>query len=210
MTESDWLGFDDPVVVLHYNPGRPSDRQLRLFGCACCRRIWELFPKGPIREAVEVAERFADGLVDAGKLAAARSRVNNSVPPKDWNIRWAAFQVVREGARESAAAARNVAEMKRACWPAERRRQAALLRDILGNPFRPLPALDPAWRAWQGGTVVRLAQHIYDHRDFASLPILADALEECGSNNESILDHCRQGGEHVRGCHVVDWALGKL
>jgi hypothetical protein len=82
------------------------------------------------------------------------------------------------------------------------------IRDIFGNPFRPV-AVDPDWLTWNGGTVPKLAQAIYDQRRFQDLPILADALEEAGCTNADILNHCRQPGEHVRGCWVVDLVLGK-
>jgi hypothetical protein len=58
-------------------------------------------------------------------------------------------------------------------------------------------------------TVIALAEAIYDERAFDRLPILADALEEAGCTNADILNHCRQPGEHVRGCWVVDLILGK-
>ncbi len=48
-----------------------------------------------------------------------------------------------------------------------------------------------------------------DHRAFDRLPILADALEEAGCRDADILGHCREPGEHVRGCWVVDLVLGK-
>jgi hypothetical protein len=57
--------------------------------------------------------------------------------------------------------------------------------------------------------VVKLAQAIYDERAFNRLPILADALEEAGCTTAEILNHCRQPGEHVRGCWVVNAILGK-
>jgi hypothetical protein len=87
---------------------------------------------------------------------------------------------------------------------------ANLLRDLFGPlPFRPV-ALDPAWLAWYGGSVVRLAQRIYDERRFEWMPELADALEEAGCRDEDILGHCReQGGVHARGCWVTDLLLGK-
>jgi hypothetical protein len=62
----------------------------------------------------------------------------------------------------------------------------------------------PSWLMWNNGTVARLAQAIYSDNCFADLPILADALEEAGCENEPILQHCRQPGQHVRGCWVVD------
>lgn len=87
--------------------------------------------------------------------------------------------------------------------------QAALLHDLFGLlPFRPV-IIVPAWAAWNGGTVVKLARAIYEDRTFDRLPILADALEEAGCDNADILAHCRQRGEHVQGCWVVDLLLGK-
>ncbi|MDY3560035.1 hypothetical protein R5W23_001258 [Gemmata sp. JC673] len=87
----------------------------------------------------------------------------------------------------------------------ERRLQAQLVRDIFGNPFRTVTA-DPSWRA---STVVALASHMYDSRDFSAMPILADALQDAGCTNEAILTHCRAAELHVRGCWVVDMVIGK-
>jgi hypothetical protein len=99
--------------------------------------------------------------------------------------------------------------MAEAARDAEGREQASLLRCIFGNPFRPPPLTEPAWLKRHDGTVVNLAQAIYDERRFQDLPILADTLEEAGCTNADILDHCRQPGDHVRGCWVVDLLLGK-
>jgi hypothetical protein len=89
--------------------------------------------------------------------------------------------------------------------PAEK---AAFLRDLFGNPFRPL-AINPAWLAWNDGTVVKLAQSIYDDRAFDRLPILADALEDAGCNDAELLSHLRGPGPHVRGCWALDLILGR-
>lgn len=86
--------------------------------------------------------------------------------------------------------------------------QADLLRDIVGNPFRP-PRLDPAWLAWDGGTVARIAGEIYRHRQFADMPVLGDALEDAGCGEPVVLEHCRHSREHTRGCWVLDLLLGK-
>jgi hypothetical protein len=96
----------------------------------------------------------------------------------------------------------------RDCLTTEQRAQSDLLRDIFGNPFRPV-SLNPDWLTWNDGTVSKLAQAIYDERRYQDLPALADALEEAGCTNADILDHCRRPGEHVRGCWVVDLLLGK-
>ncbi len=46
-------------------------------------------------------------------------------------------------------------------------------------------------------------------RAFDRMPILADALQDAGCDNLNILNHCRQPGEHVRGCWVVDLLTGR-
>ena len=81
-----------------------------------------------------------------------------------------------------------------------------LARCIFGNPFRPVTA-DPSWL---NSTVVALARGIYDERAFDRMPILADALQDAGCDNEDVLNHCRDPhGVHARGCWVVDLVLGK-
>jgi len=88
---------------------------------------------------------------------------------------------------------------------AEETAHATLLRDIFGNPFRPV-TFDPAWRT---RTAVSLAGQMYESRDFGAMPILADAIEDAGCASDDVLDHCRGPGPHVRGCWVVDLVLGK-
>jgi hypothetical protein len=97
----------------------------------------------------------------------------------------------------------------------ERGGQAALLRDIVGNPFRAV-RIEPDCLSWNEGAVLRLAQPAYEERQLPSglldnnrLAVLADALEEGGCGDAQILRHLRCGGEHVRGCHVIDAILGK-
>src|SRR5262249_9382280 len=82
------------------------------------------------------------------------------------------------------------------------------LREIVPNPVR-LVAVDPSWLRWNGGIVVSLTQHITKSLTFRRMPLLADALEDAGCADAAILDHCRSGGEHVRGCWVVDCLLAK-
>ena len=83
--------------------------------------------------------------------------------------------------------------------------QACLIRDIRGNPFRPV-SFSPDWRT---SDVMLLANGIYAERAFDRMPILADALEEAGCDHADILAHCRGDGPHVRGCWVIDLLLGK-
>jgi hypothetical protein len=84
--------------------------------------------------------------------------------------------------------------------------QCEIIRDIFGNPFRPV-AFDAAWRT---DTAVSLAKGMYESRDFGAMPILADALQDAGCDSDDMLNHCRDPKQtHVRGCWVVDLVLGK-
>jgi hypothetical protein len=87
----------------------------------------------------------------------------------------------------------------------ERAKQAALVRDIFGNPFR-LIAVRPEWLT---PAVINLSRVIYDDRAFDRLPMLADALEDAGCTDAELLGHLRSPGPHVRGCWAVDLVLGK-
>jgi hypothetical protein len=95
-----------------------------------------------------------------------------------------------------------------ALWAAEHE-QAAWLREIFGNPFRSV-AIDPVWLTGSEGAVRKMAQAIYDDNCFEQMPILADTLEETGCTDADPLVHCREPGEHVRGCWVLDLLLGKV
>jgi hypothetical protein len=90
----------------------------------------------------------------------------------------------------------------------ERAWLCSVLRDLFGNPFRPV-VVDPSWLAWNDGCVPKVARAIYDERRFADLPVLADALEEAGCTDAELLGHLRGPGPHVRGCWPLDALLGK-
>ncbi|AWM42422.1 hypothetical protein C1280_28270 [Gemmata obscuriglobus] len=87
----------------------------------------------------------------------------------------------------------------------EAKQQTVLVRDIFGNPFRPV-RFDMGWLT---GAAVSLADAIYRGQAFERLPVLADALEASGCDDPSILAHCRSGAPHVRGCWAVDLVLGR-
>ena len=83
--------------------------------------------------------------------------------------------------------------------------ESHLLRCIFGHPFRRTALMGK----WKTTDVIALAAQMYESRDFAAMPILADALQDAGCDNDDILNHCRGDGAHVRGCWVVDLVLGK-
>ena len=218
MTEPDWLAGDDWSGMLHLVRGRVRDRKLRLYACGCCRLVWDRLTDQRSHVAVEVAERFADGGATAADLAAAYrparrvagewARRNPAEPfpyyliaPAD-----AALQSVWDAAHTAAVDA----GWASVGWEfhtdrAVRTALAALARDVFGNPFRPV-TFHPRWRTTD---TVGLARAIYEDRAFDRLPLLADALMDAGCGDDQLLNHCRSGGPHTRGCWAVDLALGK-
>jgi hypothetical protein len=107
---------------------------------------------------------------------------------------------------ESAVHVANVEHYRALC--AENGAPAAqAVRDIFGNPFRPI-TFSPAWRT---DTAISLAKQMHESRDFSAMPILADALQDAGCDDEDILDHCRDTTvPHVRVCWVVDLVLSRV
>jgi hypothetical protein len=83
--------------------------------------------------------------------------------------------------------------------------QAAIFRDIVGNPFDPI-TFDSHWRTED---TLGLALGIYEDRAFGRLPLMGDALMDAGCDDERLLAHCRSTGPHARGCWAVDLILGR-
>jgi hypothetical protein len=87
----------------------------------------------------------------------------------------------------------------------ELRRQADLLRELFGNPFRPAAVA----ASWLTPVVVGIAQEARDSDDWGALPVLADALEESGCTDVELLAHLRGSAPHCRGCWALDSLLAK-
>ncbi|HEX4608720.1 MAG TPA: hypothetical protein VH092_11000 [Urbifossiella sp.] len=229
MTEAEWLGATDPRPVLEALRGKASDRKLRLFGCACCRRVYHLLTSDRSRAAVVMAERYADGLAtetEIGPFAgSALAGSDFRLPTARREAESAASQLCKLSptfdagyaayfASSHAAIAMAHDVNRRSEHPAEvigpalrireEAEQVRVLRDIFETAFRPV-SFDPSWRT----EAAALARGVYEGRAFDHLPILADALEDAGCADPAVLAHCRGGGPHVRGCWVVDLVLGK-
>jgi hypothetical protein len=220
MNAQQWQQSTDYEEMAGYLHGRGSERKNRLLGCAFCRRVWDLITHPASREVVEVAEHFADGLVDAAELSAALDAAWGVWEEVDERSEkrtlatmalWVAAQTAREQhnlAGWSATEGIRIASSDGAVRALrEREVFPDLIREIYGNPFCPVLA-DPSWLAWDGGAVQDLAGVIYLERRFADMPRLADSLERAGCRDAQFLDHCRAQTEHFRGCWVLDELLG--
>lgn len=71
MTEAEWLACIDPQPMIEFLGRRASDRKVRLFAVACCRRVWASLEHEEFREAVRRAEAFADGLAARDEMLRA-------------------------------------------------------------------------------------------------------------------------------------------
>src|SRR5215475_8492964 len=71
MTEAEWLACTDPQAMLQFLRSKASDRKVRLFAVACCRRVWSSLEHEEFRDAVRKAESFADDLVDRVEMLEA-------------------------------------------------------------------------------------------------------------------------------------------
>jgi hypothetical protein len=227
VTEAEWADCADPGRML-LAVGARTERQSRMLVAACARRVLPADPDIDMLAALDAAERYADGLASKTELGRLRRALNRTHP--DRFARWfplyvlpvrsvPAWHAAREGVGVGRAA---LGGLECAAWGTTRRQtrglgtameypgrefaaQADLIRDVFGDPFRPV-AFDPGWRT---EAVVGLARGMYESRDFSPMPVLADALDDAGCAADAVLAHCRGEGPHVRGCWVVDAVLGK-
>lgn len=206
MTEAEWLECVDPIVLANVDRARLSDRKLRLFCCACCSRYTAAFDDPATTAAAELMERYADGLVGESERLYPNTFSHNSLICDMWNgdAFRSAFRAAGRIVGDFGLQFNHGPKRERA-MQSELEAQSALFKDIFGNPFRPV-IVDPSWLT---STAASLARQIYNSRDFSPMPILADALQDAGCEDEAVLSHCRGEGSHVRGCWVVDLLTGR-
>jgi hypothetical protein len=213
VTEAEWLACTNPVPMLDFLRGKTSDRKLRLAACAFLRRVLMLLTDEDAQHPLFVAERFADDEASETELSRAYDTAGNKgccvASTHGYTAAYDSCRAACHAAVEHARAAKQAVEPAslNAVYFAEQQAQPPVIRDIF-NPFVRL-AVDPSWLAWNDAIVVKLAQGIYDDRAFDRLPILADALEDAGCAETTILDHLRSPGPHARGCWPLDLILGK-
>lgn len=213
MTEAEWQSCPYAISMLEHLPQPASVRKLRLLVCACCRHpaIWRLLQIHRGVDLVVVTERYLDSLATRAELEAAAQRAPQgrvtggaglSMRPVRLSLSSQAQRVALHLANENAYEASYGAIQDGTDLMGSS--AADLIRDIFGNPFYP-PAFDPTWRTPE---VIALAYSIYDDPSTALWPSLATALENAGCQDVRMLTHCR-GGQHVRGCWVIDLLLDK-
>jgi hypothetical protein len=236
MTEAEWLAIADPALMLAFVEKKFSKRKLRLFACGCCFRMWDEKPESLPFRAITYGEHWAEKGVFNGPEGQAIWDAIMQFQEEDMHAgnHLRAIKLLYcltclgedplflFRRRTSASIWGRLIQLPRRIFRLSSRPQPIrddpddprtalmeswppIIRCIFGNPFRPV-TFEAEWRTT---TAVQIAKGMYDSRDFAAMPILADALQDGGCESATILDHCRGGGPHVRGCWVVDLVLGK-
>jgi hypothetical protein len=228
--EPDWLASENPhhLLAILERQEVKGGRKFRLAASACCRLVGDRLPD-PLREAIEISERYADRKATYEELRSAAKRCR-AAPGHSVREMQAALEVLH---REPRMGAGGAVYHLLGCgwggprlddhppqewwqpgiaWSAAARAMAHIIRDIFGNPFR-RPSVD---RSWLTPTVTNLAAVAYEERalpsgelDAARLAVLGDALEEAGCSDADVIGHLRSPGPHVRGCWPLDLVLGE-
>jgi hypothetical protein len=222
--EERWATEQRPDSVLYAvertNRQLLTNRKVRLFACGCFRLIWERVKLPSIHRLVELAEARADRLVKQSELEnihfAEDIHFAEGDPPRDSPDHLLGLYI--GSLLRATVVPGYFAHLTRAAVDPARYQynnsrwqecpeQARLARCVFGNPFHPVTC-SPSWRT---ETALVLAREMYEAREFSAMPILADALQDAGCDNEDVLTHCRDGSQvHARGCWVVDLVLERI
>ena len=220
MTDFEWLNCprpDELYLDRFAQTPRPW-RKLRLYACGCCRQVWDSLMDPRSRDAVEVAERYADGVAAEAELDAAAEAALEACDEIDARNPNSIESGAAHAAHLSIQAPSDVSHP--VAWVMTRvygyddyaealntnlAALADLFRDVFDNPYRPgRPQL-----VWWTPKVKHLAQLIYEQQTFSRMSELASALEDAGCQDLEILAHCREERIHIKGCWVLDLLLGK-
>jgi hypothetical protein len=204
VTEAEWLASANPTPMLSFLRRRASGRKLRLFACWCCRRNRAFVALPGAERVVAATERWAEGAGGTRAVTAALSELDLAPASPEFDRSLGAMRLGFCSEDAFIAATYTLA------WAtddelATDERLSHQLRDIFGNPFRPI-RLRPEWLTKDA---ISLAARMYEGRDFSEMPALADALQDAGCDSDEVLGHCRGPEPHVRGCWVVDLVLGE-
>lgn len=190
--EALWRQWSDAPAMLDLILPSLTARKQLLLACAVCRQMPLAMLRPANVEAVEVAGRYADSLCPRRQMKKAC---------KHSALGWLAELDPNEAVVRAVSVLRgetNAAEAL-AC---------AAVREVVTNPFCPVESRRE-WLRNNGLAAGRILDVIEGERRFEDMPILADALEDAGCSAAPVLDHCRGGGPHLRGCWVLDLLGGR-
>jgi hypothetical protein len=222
MTEAEWFAETDFTRHIECLGDGLSPRKSRLLAAAFCRLAPRL-DHPDLLQALEEIDAYVDGRATAAELDTAMRRCRVLAVQQYEGSRLAGERSAAEdelvalthnqlawAVSYAAAAAITLSDIVIRLGGTRHPTFAVECRDrvfdVVGNPFAPVEFRPD----WLSGTATTLAQQMYESRDFAHMPILADALQDADCDHEDVLNHCRDPRiHHVRGCWVIDGVLGK-
>ncbi len=201
------------------------DRKHRLLACGLCRQIAPLVPRPELIGVLEASEAFADGLVTAYELGVRARHIALQIAHRCAEMpvqEMFASAVARAAAVSKPSSLTLYKTVDPSTVDLISRSLCSVLKLLAadGVTCHRVPGfvdvfddIEPhsvtCCPVWRTDPVVHLARQMYSERAFGAMPVLADALQDAGCDNEDILNHCRGPATHVRGCWVIDLVLGK-
>lgn len=207
MTENEWLSSRNPQRMLRFLRSSATDRQFRLFALYLCQQNSASPAPPELNKSLAFVDQWLTHSPSEAQRAWAEEDAYNALqqypPGQTPSMAIAAWELPGHSAY-SAANAISLLFQKEAEQDHQQERhcrlQCEILRELVGNPFRPVQKLTLP----HGSPTEQMALWIHRNEDFELLPVLGDALQDSGCTDETMLDHCYQPGAHRRGCWVLE------
>jgi hypothetical protein len=186
MTEEEWLSCEDPSAMLHWVHATASPHSNQ--------------PREPLSDR-KLRLFCVSCLTLSDQTMLSTSRYNRFAYGEDGERIANPAETAYQWAR------------RQEDYDPPRTVKAAILRDIVGNPFRlhdrGQPWLGIAALAALSPEIQGIANDVYENRRWDLMPVLADALEDSGCSEQGFLDHLRSPATHYRWCWALDLILGE-
>jgi hypothetical protein len=196
MTPEKWQRCADPQQMLRLLQGRVADRQVRLLLCACCRARWDQLRDERSRQAVAVAERFADEQGDERGLQAAY-RGALAALHETWGDRVSAEAIQLPSLSELVAALRKArgGRVELGFGPSRETQEAAVYAQLAMEAADPLvgvgSAVALAELALPPELVADLLREVFN--PFRRSPVAPAALAWCGGAGRRLAEAIYDG-----------------
>jgi hypothetical protein len=183
------------------------NKQITLFACDCARIVLHIFEKSFPKDryprlAIEAAEEFSPGCylcASRARLSACSSDSINFINTKSCHAAWAAVFASYCCSNKKRILSNACTALKftwSSCFSKK------LINSFYQNSYNDGKIFPNHYKT---PDVLNMAQSIIKERDFASSPILADALEDAGCNDDALLFHLRNDT-----IGLSDWTLFNL
>ncbi len=195
--------------------GGLDERQQRLLLTGTYRYLWQSASNHRMRLELSDALNAIEVFADTGKAKTALSRARSSFrgtyihSRKPWQNAPESIAIDKALENEDLKAALcDMVHAMKQILEISTQKAMNRLADFAAELVAPAGVHQAFQVKWRSPHLVKLAQEMYNSRDFSKMPELANGLQQLGCENELILKHCRDADRwHMRGCWVVDAIL---